>query len=58
NGKITKPVKNMRFTESIITALNNCIELSKEKRVMYDSSSITVPYVRIKDFTFTSITEF
>ncbi len=58
NGRITKPVKNMRFTESIITALNNCIELSKEKKVIYDDSSITVPYVRIKDFTFTSITEF
>lgn len=58
NGRITKPVKNMRFTESIITALNNCIELSKEKKIIYDESSITVPYARIKDFTFTSITEF
>ena len=58
NGKITKPVKNMRFTESIINALNSCIELSKEKKIIYDSSSITVPYARIKDFTFTSTTEF
>jgi len=58
NGRITKPVKNMRFTESIIAALNNCIELSKEKKIIYDSSSTTVPYARIKDFTFTSITEF
>jgi predicted Zn-dependent protease len=58
NGKITKPVKNMRFTESIITALNNCLELSKEYKIIYDMSSMTVPYAKIKDFTFTSGTEF
>jgi len=59
DGKITRPVKNMRFTESIINAFNNCLELSKERKIMYDGgSSITVPYARIKDFNFTSGTEF
>lgn len=59
NGKITKPVKNMRFTQSIIDSLNNCIELSKERKIIYDSgSSLVVPYARIRDFNFTSITEF
>lgn len=57
-GKITKPVKNMRFTESAIDALANCVEVSKEKKINYEGTSITVPYVRIKDFTFTSATEF
>ncbi len=58
NGKITRPVKNMRFTESVINVLNNIIELSKDKKIVYDMSSITVPYARIKEFTFTSKTEF
>jgi predicted Zn-dependent protease len=58
NGKITKPVKNMRFTESIITALNNCLELSREYKLIYDMAAITVPFARVKDFTFTSGTNF
>ncbi len=58
NGKITKPVMNMRFTESVISALNNVIELSKTKKIIYDMASVTVPYLRVKDFTFTGKTEF
>ncbi len=58
NGKITKPVKNMRFTESIVNVLNNIIELSKNKKIVYDMSSVTAPYARVKEFTFTSKTEF
>jgi PmbA protein len=58
NGKIVHPLQNMRFTESIITALNNVIELSKMKKIIYDMAPMTVPYARIKDFTFTGRTEF
>ncbi len=58
NGKITKPVMNMRFTESVISALNNVLELSKIKRIVYDMMPMTVPYLRIKEFTFTGKTEF
>jgi len=58
NGKITKPVKNMRFIENIATALNNVLELSKERKIIYDMASVTAPYARIKDFTFTGKTEF
>ncbi len=58
NGKITKPLQNMRFTESIITALNNAAELSSTKKIIYDMVPMTVPYARIKDFTFTGKTEF
>lgn len=58
NGKIVKPLQNMRFTESIITALNSVIELSKVRKIIYDMVPMTVPYARIKDFTFTGRTEF
>jgi len=57
-GKITKPVKNMRFIENIATMLNNVLELSKERKIIYDTASVTAPYARIKDFTFTGKTEF
>lgn len=59
DGKITKPVKNMRFTESIINAFSNCVELSRERKILHDGgATMTVPYARIKDFNFSSGTEF
>ena len=58
DGKITKPVMNMRFTESVIFALNNVLEMSKTQKIIYDMAAITVPYLRIKEFAFTGKTEF
>ena len=58
NGKITRPLQNMRFTESIITALNNVSEISKSVKVVYDMAPMSVPYLRINNFTFTGKTEF
>ena len=58
DGKITRPLQNMRFTESIITALNNVSEISKSVKVIYDMAPMTVPYLRINNFTFTGKTEF
>lgn len=59
HGKITKPVKHMRFTESILNAFNNCLEISNVSKIIYDSGAVTTaPYMRIKDFNFTSATEF
>jgi predicted Zn-dependent protease len=59
NGKITKPVKHMRFTESILNAFNNCLEISNISKIIYEGGAVTTaPYMRIKDFNFTSATEF
>ncbi|MEF3245282.1 MAG: TldD/PmbA family protein [Caldisericaceae bacterium] len=59
NGKITKGVKHMRFTESIITALKNCLEISDNSKIIYEGGTVTTaPYMRIKDFNFSSATEF
>lgn len=59
NGKITKPVKHMRFTESILNAFKNCLEISNVSKIIYEDGAVTTaPYMRIKDFTFTSATEF
>jgi len=59
NGKITKPVRHMRFTESILNAFNNCLEISNVSKIIYEDGAVTTaPYMRIKEFNFTSRTEF
>ncbi|PMQ01667.1 MAG: TldD protein [Dictyoglomus sp. NZ13-RE01] len=59
NGKIKKPIKNMRFTQSFISALGNVEEISKETVIMpFFAGFSRVPGLRIKDFNFTGTTEF
>lgn len=55
NGKIVKPVKNLRFTENVLSALSNVEMIGKDlKRQSY----ATVPALKIKSFRFTGATEF
>jgi predicted Zn-dependent protease len=62
DGKITKAVKNLRFTDSITRLLNNVESLSKERYIANDfmspEFSVIVPYMKINGFKFTSTTEF
>lgn len=53
NGAIKYPVKNFRFNESPIIMLNNLETLGKQVRV--DGSLI--PYMKVRDFTFTSLSD-
>lgn len=53
NGKIKYPVKNFRFNESPIIMLNNLETLGQQVRV--DGSLI--PYMKVRDFTFTSLSD-
>ncbi len=53
NGKIQYPVKNFRFNESPIIMLNNVEELGKAER----TGNMIVPPMRIKDFTFSSLSD-
>ncbi len=53
NGKIQFPVKNFRFNESPVIMLNNVEELGKTVR----SGNILVPPMKIRDFTFTSLSD-
>ena len=54
NGKITRAVKNFRFNESPLFILNKLDELGKAERV---SAGLVVPGLRVKDFTFTSLSD-
>ncbi|MDT7827402.1 TldD/PmbA family protein [Pricia sp. S334] len=53
NGQIKYPVKNFRFNESPIIMLNNLETLGEQARV----EGNYIPYLKIRDFTFTSLSD-
>ena len=62
NGKVSFPIKNMRFNESPIIMLNNLEALGKPLRVQGGDGDgggggIMVPPMKIRDFTFTSLSD-
>jgi predicted Zn-dependent protease len=62
NGKVTRPVRNLRFNESPIFMLNNIEAMGRPERVSASESgnagaAIVVPPLRVRDFTFTSMSE-
>lgn len=66
DGRITRGIKNLRFTESLIDAFNRIEAISKKTELVVAepgyggrmARGMVVPSVKIKDFTFTSATEF
>lgn len=59
NGQIKFPVKNFRFNESPIIMLNNLEALGISERTVSGESGIhaLVPPMKIRDFTFTSLSD-
>lgn len=69
NGKIMHPVKNFMFVESPLFALNNVEQLGPPQRVfhpespdmflrnLYDASPVIVPPLKIRDFSFTALSD-
>ncbi len=53
NGKVQFPIKNFRFNESPVIMLNNVEELGKPER----TENMIVPPMKIRDFTFTSLSD-
>ncbi|HEU4997069.1 MAG TPA: TldD/PmbA family protein [Gemmatimonadaceae bacterium] len=61
-GKITRPVKNMRWNESPIFLLNNLEMLGRPERINASESgsaggAIVMPAVKARDFNFTSASD-
>ena len=61
NGKITRPIKNMRFTQSIMEAFGSASGLTAQTKLQagddYDfTAAIRAPAVRLEQFNFTSVT--
>lgn len=53
NGRLKHPIKNFRFNESPIIMLNNLEELGQQVRI----DGNLIPYMKIRDFTFTSLSD-
>jgi len=59
NGEVARPVRNLRFTESILTALAGVQRLGKERRIYSEGGeSVTAPAAAVGSFRFTSATLF
>jgi predicted Zn-dependent protease len=62
-GKVTRPVKNMRWNESPVVAFNNIDLLTAPERVVSGEGfggaglAVVCPAARIRDFTFTSASD-
>jgi predicted Zn-dependent protease len=53
-GRITKPVKNMRFEDSPMFFLNNLEAIGPTRRV---AGGNVMPPIKVRDFAFTSLTD-
>ncbi len=66
DGVITKGIKNLRFTDNIFDMLNRIEAISRKTELVADEPGyggrsphgMVVPALKIKDFNFTSATEF
>jgi predicted Zn-dependent protease len=54
NGKVTRPIKNLRWNESPLFMLDRIEELGRAERT---SAGAVLPAVKARDFTFTSISD-
>ncbi len=62
NGKVTRPVKNLRFNDSPIFMLNNLEAMGVPERVSASEGgdpgqAIMVPPIKVRDFSFTSLSD-
>jgi len=59
NGEVKAPVKNLRFTQSIVNALSK-VELVSEDRKLKEAflGGSYVPWLKISEFNFTGVTQF
>jgi predicted Zn-dependent protease len=55
NGKISHPVKNLRFTESPLFALNQVEQLGVPVPVFSPGSPAICPPMKVRDFSFTAL---
>ena len=57
DGKISKAVKNFRFTESPLFVLNNVEQIGVPKRIFNPGCPVVVPALKVRDFSFTSLSD-
>jgi len=58
DGKISYPIKNMRFTQSMVEAFANIEAVGSEAELLAGWGSISCPPMRLAGFNFSSATKF
>jgi predicted Zn-dependent protease len=59
NGKITGPVRNLRFTQSYLEAMNQVEDIGRDSMLLpLFGGACRVPALKIKGWNFTGVTEF
>jgi predicted Zn-dependent protease len=61
NGEIAHPVKNLRFTQSYLEALNQVSMIGRDRKLLLGMADIardSVPALKLDRFSFTGATEF
>ena len=58
NGRVAYPIKNMRFTESAVDAFNRIEAVGDKPEGLISWGRVSAPALKIKDFNFSSATEF
>jgi predicted Zn-dependent protease len=61
NGRVTRPIKNMRFTQSVMEAFATCSAATRETKLVAGTdygftAAYRVPAMRLDSFNFTSAT--
>ncbi len=54
NGRVTRPIKNLRWNESPLLALNRLEDIGQAEQV---SANMVMPALKIRDFQFTSLSD-
>ncbi len=57
NGRISRPVRNFRFTESLFAAMNNVESIGPSIRVFHPSVPVVVPSMKIRDFSLVTLVD-
>ncbi len=57
NGRISKPLKNLRFTQSVLDALSGVEALTSKTKLTGDYVQVKAPAVLVKEFNFTGVSE-
>ncbi|MHB1162081.1 MAG: TldD/PmbA family protein [Chloroflexota bacterium] len=58
NGQIVGPVKNLRFTQSVLEALSSVRMIGRDAKFCHPEASAVVPALLLDRFRFTGATEF
>jgi predicted Zn-dependent protease len=57
NGQISKAIKNFRFTDSPLFALNSVEAIGAPARVFRPDYPTVVPALKVRDFNFTGLAD-